>query len=62
MFAAYFALPRAWRNGVLFRQHRVLRLSEAKYLALVLGSVAFNWSIRSTLAAGDTSNPQRSAR
>src|SRR5689334_18061607 len=41
---AYFALPRSWRNGVLIGASVVFYAwGEAKYLALVLGSVAFNW-------------------
>src|SRR5438067_3043916 len=43
--AAYFALPRGWRNGVLVCASIVFYAwGEARYLALVLGSVAFNWS------------------
>src|SRR5438105_7122859 len=42
--AAYFALPRAWRNGVLVCASVVFYAwGEARYLGLVLGSVAFNW-------------------
>src|SRR5438552_795825 len=42
--AAYFVVPRAWRNGVLLAASVVFYAwGEAKYLALVLGSVAFNW-------------------
>ena len=37
-------VPRAWRNGVLLAASVVFYAwGEAKYLALVLGSVAFNW-------------------
>src|SRR5207245_11270826 len=40
---AYFALPRRWRNGVLLcASVGFYAWGEAKYLALVLGSVAFN--------------------
>ena len=41
---AYFALPRSWRNGVLLVASVFFYAwGEAKYLPLVLGSVAFNW-------------------
>jgi alginate O-acetyltransferase complex protein AlgI len=41
---AYFALPRSSRNGVLlFASVFFYAWGEAKYLPLVLGSVAFNW-------------------
>ncbi|HEY2818018.1 MAG TPA: MBOAT family protein [Casimicrobiaceae bacterium] len=41
---AYFALPRSWHNGVLlFASVFFYAWGEAKYLPLVLGSVAFNW-------------------
>src|SRR5436309_6760120 len=41
---AYFALPRSWRNAVLLAASVLFYAwGEAKYLALVLGSVAFNW-------------------
>ena len=39
--AAYFAVPRSWRNGVLLVSSLVFYAwGEAPYLALVLGSVA----------------------
>lgn len=44
--AAYFAFPRAWRNGVLLVASLVFYAwGEAPYLAPVLGSVAFNFAI-----------------
>jgi alginate O-acetyltransferase complex protein AlgI len=44
--AAYFTLPRAWRNGVLLVASLAFYAwGEAPYLALVLGSVAFNFAI-----------------
>jgi alginate O-acetyltransferase complex protein AlgI len=44
--AAYFAFPRAWRNAVLLVASLVFYAwGEAPYLALVLGSVAFNYAI-----------------
>ena len=40
---AYFALPRGWRNGVLLGASVFFYAwGEARYVALVLGSVAFN--------------------
>jgi alginate O-acetyltransferase complex protein AlgI len=42
--AAYFALPRRFRNAVLLTASLVFYAwGEARYLPLVLGSVAFNW-------------------
>jgi len=42
--AAYFAFPRAWRNGVLLVASLAFYAwGEARYLPLILGSVAFNW-------------------
>ena len=44
--AAYFALPRRWRNAVLLVASLVFYVwGEARYVALVLASVAFNWVI-----------------
>ncbi len=44
--AAYFVVPRAWRNGVLLVASLLFySWGEAPYLALVLGSVAFNFAI-----------------
>jgi alginate O-acetyltransferase complex protein AlgI len=42
--AAYFGLPRRWRNGVLLASSLVFYAwGEARYVPLVLASVAFNW-------------------
>ena len=42
--AAYFAFPGRWRNGVLLVASLAFcSWGEARYLPLVLGSVAFNW-------------------
>jgi alginate O-acetyltransferase complex protein AlgI len=42
--AAYFAFPRRWRNGVLLVASLAFySWGEARYLPLILGSVAFNW-------------------
>ena len=44
--AAYFAVPRTWRNGVLLVASLVFYAwGEAPYLALVIGSVLFNYAI-----------------
>ena len=42
--AAYFAFPRGWRNGVLLVASLAFYAwGEARYLPLIVGSVAFNW-------------------
>ena len=42
--AAYFAFPKAWRNGVLLVASLAFYAwGEAHYLPLIVGSVAFNW-------------------
>ena len=44
--AAYFAFPRSWRNGVLLVASLVFYAwGEARYLPLILASVAFNWTL-----------------
>ena len=44
--AAYFAVPRHWRNGVLLLASLAFYAwGEAPYLALVVGSVLFNYAI-----------------
>ncbi len=44
--AAYFAFPRAWRNGVLLVASLVFYAwGESRYLPLIVGSVAFNWTM-----------------
>src|SRR5262245_44427980 len=59
--AAYFALPRAWRNGVLLVASLVFYAwGEAPYLALVLGSVAFNYVIGGAIGkSGDPAARKR---
>ncbi len=50
--AAYFGLPRAWRNGVLLVASLVFYAwGEARYLPLIVGSVAFNWFMGQTIGA-----------
>ena len=53
--AAYFAFPRAWRNGVLLVTSLVFYAwGEAPYVVLVLGSVVFNYLVGSAIArSGD---------
>ena len=59
--AAYFAFPRALRNGVLLVASLVFYAwGEAPYLALVLGSVAFNFAIGG--AVGKSSDPSTRKR
>ena len=42
--AAYFAFPRTWRNAVLLVASLAFYAwGEARYLPLIVGSVAFNW-------------------
>ena len=44
--AAYFAFPRAWRNAVLLVASLAFYAwGEARYLPLIVGSVAFNWTM-----------------
>ena len=44
--AAYFAVPRTWRNGVLLVASLAFYAwGEAPYLALVIASVLFNFAI-----------------
>ncbi len=54
--AAYFVAPRRWRNGVLLAASLAFYAwGEARYLLLVLGSVAFNFAIGGAIGrAGDT--------
>jgi alginate O-acetyltransferase complex protein AlgI len=59
--AVCFALPRAWRNGVLlFASVAFYAWGEAKYLALVLGSVAFNWWMGLHIARANQSAARKS--
>jgi len=49
--AAYFVVPRNWRNGVLLVASLVFYAwGEAPYLVLVLGSVVFNYAIGGAIA------------
>jgi len=44
--AAYFAFPKGWRNGVLLVASLAFYAwGEARYLPLIVGSVAFNWML-----------------
>ncbi len=52
--AAYFAVPRGWRNGVLLAASLVFYAwGEAPYVVLVLGSVAFNFAIGGAIGRAD---------
>ena len=52
--AAYFAFPRGWRNGVLLVASLAFYAwGEAPYLLLVLGSVAFNFTIGAAIGKSD---------
>jgi alginate O-acetyltransferase complex protein AlgI len=59
--AAYFAFPRRWRNGVLLVASLAFYAwGEAPYLALVLGSVAFNFAIGAAIGrAGEAAVRKR---
>jgi alginate O-acetyltransferase complex protein AlgI len=58
--AAYFALPRRWRNGVLLVASLVFYAwGEAPYVALVLASVAFNWWLGLRIAGARASGARR---
>src|SRR5262249_59574673 len=42
--AAYYLVPRAWRNGVLLVASLAFYAwGEMRYVPLILGSVVFNW-------------------
>jgi alginate O-acetyltransferase complex protein AlgI len=59
--AAYFGLPRRFRNGVLLVASLVFYAwGEARYVPLILGSVAFNWLLGRTI--GRTEDPRRRRR
>jgi len=48
--AAYFAFPKRWRNGVLLVASLAFYAwGEARYLPLIVGSVAFNWTLGRTI-------------
>jgi len=52
---AYFALPLRFRNGVLLAASLVFYAwGEARYVPLILGSVAFNWWMGRAIAAAAT--------
>src|SRR4029453_4992658 len=52
--AAYFALPRAWRNAVLLVASLAFYAwGEARYLPLIVGSVAFNWAMGRAISGSD---------
>ena len=58
--AAYFALPRHWGNTVLLVASIVFYIwGEGAYVALVLGSVAFNWMVGGRLGAADPGSRRR---
>ena len=59
--AAYFAFPRTWRNGVLLVASLAFYAwGEARYLPLIVGSVAFNWTMgRAIGTANDTRRRRR---
>jgi len=48
--AAYFTFPQRWRNGVLLVASLAFYAwGEARYLPLIVGSVAFNWTLGRTI-------------
>ena len=52
---AYFGLPSRWRNGVLLVASLVFyAFGEARYVPLILGSIAFNWAMGLAIAAAAT--------
>src|SRR2546427_13022647 len=54
--AAYFALPRHFRNGVLLIASLAFcAWGEARYVPLILGSVAFNWGMGLRIAGPSAS-------
>src|SRR5256885_16791029 len=54
--AAYFALPRHFRNGVLLIASLAFYAwGEARYVPLILGSVAFNWRMGVRIAEASAS-------
>jgi alginate O-acetyltransferase complex protein AlgI len=59
--AAYFTLPRAWRNGVLLVASLAFYAwGEARYLPLIIGSVAFNWAMGRAISGAE--DPARRKR
>jgi alginate O-acetyltransferase complex protein AlgI len=58
--AAYFGLPRRWRNGVLLVASLVFYAwGEAPYVPLILASVAFNAGMGLTIARATTAGARR---
>ena len=58
--AAYFALPRSWRNGVLLVASLAFYAwGEAPYLLLVLFSVAFNYVLGTAISRAASPLPRR---
>jgi alginate O-acetyltransferase complex protein AlgI len=58
--AAYFAFPRAWRNGVLLVTSLAFYAwGEAPYVVLVLGSVVFNYLVGSAIARSGDARSRR---
>jgi alginate O-acetyltransferase complex protein AlgI len=58
--AAYFAFPRRWRTAVLLVASLVFYAwGEAPYLALVLGSVAFNFAIGGAIGKSDDAGARK---
>ena len=54
--AAYYLVPRAWRNGVLLVASLAFYAwGEMRYVPLILGSVVFNWLMASRSARALTS-------
>ncbi|MEO8754953.1 MAG: hypothetical protein ABI624_19990, partial [Casimicrobiaceae bacterium] len=52
--AAYFIVPRNWRNGVLLVASLAFYAwGEAPYLALVVGSVLFNYAIGGAISRAE---------
>ena len=59
--AAYFVVPKAWRNGVLLVASLAFYAwGEARYVVLVLASVAFNAWMGIRIA--DATEPSTNAR
>jgi len=60
VLTAYFALPRHWGNTVLLVASIVFYVwGEGAYVALVLGSVVFNWIVGGLLGAADPGSRRR---
>ena len=60
VLTAYFALPRHWGNTALLVASIVFYVwGEGAYVALVLGSVVFNWIVGGLLGAADPGSRRR---